>query len=276
MLRLKEWLEFKPQDSAGKFEVLVTSGHDRVFGEMVRAQRMERKKEEEMEYIKKKRAQREKEKREGKEGEAEGKKDDGKEKEGDAEKDDEKEKAKSDTSTKKVKDGVEINHDKEKKDPDEVDPDKDVKVLVAIPVPAPVPDLVQNKYKDNAAEELDAKHDQEAVVAAPGEAAAAAEANAEKEGKEEMKKGEDEKKKHARDPLRDAEKLAKMMAKPGDLKMEDIQVALKVLEAAAGGESSPSQFTPRHSLFVSYSYFLTAQRSPCDRVLPPSSAHCIC
>jgi hypothetical protein len=276
MLRLKEWLEFKPQDSAGKFEVLVTSGHDRVFGEMVRAQRMERKKEEEMEYIKKKRAQREKEKREGKEGEAEGKKDDGKEKEGDAEKDDEKEKAKSDTSTKKVKDGVEIDHDKEKKEPDEVHGGKNVKVLVAIPVPGPAPDQVTDNNKDNAAEELDAKHDQEAVVAAPGEAAAAAEANAEKEGKEEKKDGGDEKEIHARDPLRDAEKLAKMMAKPGDLKMEDIQVTLKVLEAAAGGESSPSQFTPRHSLFVSYSYFLTAQRSPCDRVPPPWSAHCIC
>lgn len=59
MIRLKEWLVWKPEETATKFEVLVTSGHDRVFGEMVRAQRAEAKKKEEDEYRKKRAAQKE-------------------------------------------------------------------------------------------------------------------------------------------------------------------------------------------------------------------------
>ncbi|WVQ67288.1 uncharacterized protein L199_005483 [Kwoniella botswanensis] len=39
LLRTDMHINFKPEEKAGKFEVLVTSGHDRVFGEMVKAQR---------------------------------------------------------------------------------------------------------------------------------------------------------------------------------------------------------------------------------------------
>jgi hypothetical protein len=228
MLRLKEWLEFKPEDSAGKFEVLVTSGHDRVFGDMVKAQRAERKKEEEAAFIKKKRAQREKEKEleKGKEERKNGDKEDEKEKEGEKG-----EKKGSDTSTKKVKDGLEVGHHasgaQEKREDDKKD--EEVKVAVAVPV--------QDKQEDGP-KDLDAKHDRDAVLAGPGEAAAAKD-----------DKGGDKKGKVIRDPVKDAEKIAKMMASPGDLKMEDINLALKVLEAATGGMSLLiSSFTPPPSL----------------------------
>jgi hypothetical protein len=204
MLRLKEWLEFKPEDSAGKFEVLVTSGHDRVFGDMVKAQRAERKKEEEAAFIKKKRAQREKEKEleKGKEEGKNGDKEDEKEKEGEKG-----EKKGSDTSTKNVKDGLEVGHH-------------------------------ASGAQEDGPKDLDAKHDRDAVLAGPGEAAAAKD-----------DKGGDKKGKVIRDPVKDAEKIAKMMASPGDLKMEDINLALKVLEAATGGMSLLiSSFTPPPSL----------------------------
>ena len=240
-MRLREWLEFKPSDTVGKFEVLVVSGSDRILGEMVREKRMVERKKEEAEYYKRKKAQKEKAEAEAKakgEGE-EGKKAD-EEKKVDGE-----EKAKSDTSTKKVKDGKEIGAG------DKV-PGKGVeleegKVMVAIPV------------KTDGIKDLDAKHDQVAVLGGPGEAAetnAKAEAakadgdakvdedakvdvkdgvkEGEKAKEKEGKEKEKEKEKEVRDPMRDAERIARMMGNKGDLKMEDIQIALKVLEAASG------------------------------------------
>jgi hypothetical protein len=40
MLRIEDYLQWKPEDTAGKYEPLVTSVNDRVFGEMVKAQKM--------------------------------------------------------------------------------------------------------------------------------------------------------------------------------------------------------------------------------------------
>lgn len=238
MLRLREWLEFKPEDSAGKFEVLVTTGHDRIFGDMVKQQRMEARKKEEIEYYKKKKAQKEKADAEAKAKKEAGGEGDEKDKSGEGDKE-KKEKGKnSDTSTKKVKDGVEVD-DKIKDVPknDSNEKDGEVKLMVAVPVKT-------DGVKDG---DLDAKHDQVAMLAGPGEAAAAiaAEAGAkaddgEKGGKDEVEKGEKkekEKEKEVRDPMRDAEKIAQMMGKTGNLKMEDIQIALKVLEAASGMSS---------------------------------------
>ena len=239
MLRLREWLEFKPSDTVGKFEVLIVSGSDRILGEMVREKRMVERKKEEIEYYKRKKAQ--KEKAEAEE-EAKAKGEGGEKGKGE-------EKAKSDTSTKKVKDGKEV----EKAIDDEPKvgaAEREVKekgveveegkLMVAIPI------------KTDGVKDLDAKHDQVAVLAAPGEAAkAAAKAEAAKAdgdvraGGEVMngqgkKGGEDqkgEKEKEVRDPMRAAERIAKMMGNKGDLKMEDIQIALKVLEAASGMSS---------------------------------------
>lgn len=72
MLRLKEWLVWKPQEGASDFQVLVASGHDRVFGEMVKQQRMEAKKKEEDEYKKRKLAERAAAKAAGKDLDADG------------------------------------------------------------------------------------------------------------------------------------------------------------------------------------------------------------
>ena len=281
MLRLREWLEFKPSDTVGKFEVLVVSGSDRILGEMVRQKRMLERKKDEIEYYKRKKAQKEKAEAEAKakgEGGEKGKGEGGykkKEEEGNKGKDkgEGEEKARSDTSTKKVKDGKEVEKaidDKPKVDAEGEGKGVEVeegKLMVAIPV------------KTDGLKDLDAKHDQVAVLAAPGEAAAAgakakvakAEADGDvkadgdarvdvrrgekevdkKGGEKEKDKKESEKdKKEVRDPMRDAERIAKMMGNKGDLKMEDIQIALKVLEAASGmshSSSLPSLLQPLHS-----------------------------
>jgi hypothetical protein len=223
MLRLREWLEFKPEDSAGKFEVLVTTGHDRIFGDMVKQQRMEARKKEEIEYYKKKKAQKEKAEKEAKEKKEAG----GDGEKGEPVEEDKEAKEKSDTSTKKVKDGVEVaDKVKDANKHDHKAEEDDVKLMVAIPVKT-------DGVKDG---DLDAKHDRVAVLAGPGEAAAAAKAEVKDkpDNKGEKEVGEGEKDKKVRDPLGDAEKIAKMMGKTGNLKMEDIQIALKVLEAASG------------------------------------------
>jgi hypothetical protein len=134
------------------------------------------------------------------------------------------------------------------------------KLMVAIPV------------KTDGIKDLDAKHDQVAVLAGPGEAAGAevkakaAKAEADddvmaagkggdkergeggdkKEGEKEKKEGGKEK--EGRDPMRDAERIARMMGNKGDLKMEDIQIALKVLEAASGMSPPPSSLSPALSI----------------------------
>jgi hypothetical protein len=252
MLRLREWLEFKPEDSVGKFEVLVVSGQDRILGEMVREKRMVERKKEEVEYYKRKKAQKEAAEKEAKaKGEGDrGEKDKSDEMEGEKVK-----KAKSDTSTKKVKDGEEVGKaaevvdDKDQKDA-KVEKEDEGRLMVAIPI----------KTDGVKGQDLDEKHDQVAKLAGPGEAAAAAaqakagdkkpDKDEDKEGNKEEKgeKKEDEKK-EVRDPMRDAERIAKMMGNTGNLKMEDIQIALKVLEAASG--MSPLSFDPSPLLFPS-------------------------
>ena len=254
MLRLREWLEFKPSDTVGKFEILVASGSDRILGEMVREKRMVERKKEEIEYYKRKKAQKEKAEAE-EEAKAKGEGGEtGKGEQKGEEKGEEKEegKAKSDTSTKKVKDGKEVENaidDKRKVGAAEGEvKEKEVeveegKLMVAIPI------------KTDGVKDLDAKHDQVAVLPAPGEAAKAA-AKAEVDGgakvdveagEEEGNKKEGEKEKEVRDPMRDAERIAKMMGNKGDLKMEDIQIALKVLEAASGMSSFSFHPIPVHS-----------------------------
>lgn len=54
MIRSEDMLDWKPEETANKFEVLVTNHHDRVFGEMVKAQMMEERKKKEDEYRKRK------------------------------------------------------------------------------------------------------------------------------------------------------------------------------------------------------------------------------
>ena len=60
MLRLEDNLQWKPEDSANQFELLVTSGHDRIFGEMVQKQQAEHKKKKEMAYRERKLAEKKK------------------------------------------------------------------------------------------------------------------------------------------------------------------------------------------------------------------------
>jgi len=252
MLRLREWLEFKPEDTVGKFEVLVVSGHDRILGNMVKEQRMAERKKEEIEYYKRKKAQKEKAEAEA-EAMAKGEKKSDDEVIPDGKKEGKGKGEKSDTSTKQVKDGREMVKPSEVKVDEKLEVKaegqekvEEGKLMVAIPIKT---DGVKGEVG------LDAKHDQIAMLAAPGEAAAAkAEAEAEakaqadvanggdgkdgdqvKKGEQKAEKNEDKKEeKQVRDPMRDAERIAKMMGNTGNLKMEDIQIALKVLEAASG------------------------------------------
>jgi hypothetical protein len=231
MLRLREWLDFKPEDIAGKFEVLVVSGHDRILGDMVRQYRMEQKKKEEKEYIEKKKAQKQAEAEKAR-GAIEGKGRAGKELENQGGGDGKKPEigAQAVENPKQV----EVTNAKEERKGKRV---TDGKLLVAVPVHA---DAIKAQDK---AKVLDKKHDDSPVLAGPGKAAKAA-ANV-NEGIEEKVQGKDGGKgggeEAVRDPVQDAEKIAKMIGDPSNLKMEDIQVALKVLEAASGTGKSVSQ-----------------------------------
>jgi hypothetical protein len=232
MLRLREWLDFKPEDMAGKFKVLVVSGHDRILGDMVRQYRMEQKKKEEKEYIEKKKAQKQAEAEKAR-GAVEAKGKAGKEL------DDQgggngKENLEKGTEAVEDPKQIEVTAAKEERKDKRV---TDGKLLVAVPVHA---DAIKAQDKANV---LDQKHDGSPILAGPGKAAkAAAKVN---EGIEEKVQGKDGGKgggeEAVRDPVRDAEKIAKMIGDPSNLKMEDIQVALKVLEAASGMGKSVSQ-----------------------------------
>ncbi|WWC61001.1 uncharacterized protein I303_103578 [Kwoniella dejecticola CBS 10117] len=65
LLRTDMYINFKPEEKAGKFEALITSGHDRVFGDMVKAQR-EKEYRERKERERKERAEKEKKQDKGK------------------------------------------------------------------------------------------------------------------------------------------------------------------------------------------------------------------
>lgn len=222
MIRLKEWLVWKPQEGAGEFEILVTSGHDRIFGEMVRAQRMEMKKKEEEEYKRRKMAEREAKakKAEAKEGGSDidqhkaeagaddkGKKDQGPKAEG----------GKVGVVKKQVQD-KEKEKEHEEKEQDEL---KGAKVMIALPIK----DL---KHLPEAI-----KHEQEPhlVGPAPGEPKAEDRGGQEKKGEKGGKDGEDDKVAGANV----AHMTEKLLEGDKDVKMGDIKAAFKALEDAAGG-----------------------------------------
>ena len=73
LLRMDDYLQWKSEDAANQFEVLKTSGHDRVFGEMVKAQQAEERKKAEIAYKKRKLAEKKKAEEEAKKAEEEGK-----------------------------------------------------------------------------------------------------------------------------------------------------------------------------------------------------------
>ena len=214
MIRLKEWLVWKPQEGAGEFELLVTSGHDRIFGEMVKAQRMEMKKKEEEEYKKRKMAEREaKAKAEPKEDGG------GSDQEGDKIKTNGKAKAgEGDEKNAEVKvEGKEGSKDEvQDKDKDKENAEKEqdelkgTKVMIALPVR----DL---KHLPEAI-----KHEQEPHIVAPAPVIVG-----ENQG-EQVKDKDEEKGVHVAEKLMEGDK---------DVKMGDIKAAFKALEDAAGGKS---------------------------------------
>lgn len=238
--------------------MLVTSGHDRVFGEMVKAQQAEERKKKEKDYRERKLQERKKAEEEHRRKKKEA---------AEREKRGEKPKVQEDEEVKEKKDGeakdgkkgegeemvvpptpATIDSNIKVKDGEEVLPPKDIeavvvkgdKVVVAVPV----------KNDKGANEDPAAKHEVEAIAAAPGEAtkpevAAAAEANAVKEAEakdpnpevngnkakddkakddkvkddkvkdnkaKDVKDAKDAKAKKPFDPVREAELLAKMVA----------------------------------------------------------------
>lgn len=241
MLRNEYALQWKSEDQANKFEMLVTSGHDRVFGDMVRQQQMADRKKKEDEYRKRKMLEKKKAEEEEKQ----------KKEEGGARADDKKDGAlkvdepASPTSVRKVKDGEEVKPKLEEKETQSraVAPGgavavlgKDDKVVVALPV------------KDGVQLDGDAKHEAEARLAAPGDAAKAKE----EETKEARKEGENDDKERKKvdqgatkskgkaDALFNPEMLAKMIGgNPANMDMEDIQLAFRALEAAAAETGMP-------------------------------------
>nr|XP_019042348.1 hypothetical protein I302_08950 [Kwoniella bestiolae CBS 10118]OCF21278.1 hypothetical protein I302_08950 [Kwoniella bestiolae CBS 10118] len=157
LLRTDMHINFKPAEKAGQFEVLVTSGHDRVFGEMVKAQR-EREYRERKEREKKERLAKEKDK--GKEGKKEDEKDKAKKgEEGEEKNDDEDPSPGTPTSNVKLIDGEAIVP--AAGDAVAILDKKDDKAIIAIPVDAK--DQANGEDKDK-----DKKHEQEpAIVPGP-------------------------------------------------------------------------------------------------------------
>lgn len=267
MLRTEDYLQFKSEEATGKFEMLVTSGHDRVFGEMVKAQQAEQRKKKEAAYRQKRAAEKKKAAEEAKkkkenEGGVSG------EKEGEERKDagDEKGGAKEETEAAR-KGGEKGEDDKGEalltpgsnikvKDGEEIKPVvaegiavQGDKAVIAIPVQD---DKIGEKGDDE-------KHEVEVVAAAPGEGtkpeavgqAAVQAANETKDVAGEVKgaKAEEDDERKARkpkekddrrpfDPMREVELLAKMVAAgqtPSGMGMEDVKLAFRALEAAAAG-----------------------------------------
>lgn len=205
MIRLKEWLVWKPQEGFGEFQVLVASGHDRVFGEMVKAQRAEMKKKEEEEYRKRKIAEREARAKQG---------------DGDKDKDGSKDKDKEEGDKNKKEKEKEVAGIKSKVSPGGTPGTEleEAKVMVALPV-KDLKDLKEVKDPKNAEAE---KHEQEPHIVGP-DVQVAAEAPGALPHKADGEK----------EAMKVAEKL--MDEVKGDLKMGDIKAAFKALEDAAGG-----------------------------------------
>ena len=257
MLRTEEYLQWKSEEAANKFEMLVTSGHDRVFGEMVKAQQAEERKKKDKEYKERKLAEKRAAEKEAKEKNAKGEED----KKGD-DKGDNIEELEAGEKPKGAKEDAGKPHRDDQTPDDKVaqaQPQaivaKGDKVVVAVPVKEPDVDR-----KDDAV-----KHEFEPVAAAPGEATKPgapekAEAlAAEEKGQGAAKPGDkavdapkqdgakakpDAKARKIQDAVREAQLLAKMVAAgetPPGVSIEDIALAFKALELAAGADEKIAQ-----------------------------------
>lgn len=229
ILRPKEWLVWKPEEGAGDFEVLVTSGHDRVFGDMVKAQRIEAKRKDQVEADKAKKAAAKqdsddkvaKNDQHGKNG------NDGNDDKGEDGKDDGAKDVKKGPYDDKVKGGNKADDNKLKVDIEaEAEAEAEAvlqeageaKLMLAVPV---------HDLKDIPEA---AKHEHEVQLAQPGEMGlAVVPPLSAQETKLDVKVAvgkEDDKAK--------GEQGGKVGAE--NMKMEDIKAAFQALEAAAGGE----------------------------------------
>lgn len=225
ILRPKEWLIWKPEETGDQFEVLVTSGHDRVFGDMVKAQRIEAKKKDQAAADKAKKAaaaaaaEAEKQKV-GDEGDKQAKgggevkdsqgkaevKGDGQRSSKEGEKQDRKKGENEDKSGGKLKVDVEDAAPADAEADAVLKEAGEAKVMLAVPV-KDLKDLPEA-----------AKHEHEVKLAPPGEAGVDVEKP--KHGGKDKDKGD-----------------AKVVGAGDNLKMEDIKAVFQALEAAAGGES---------------------------------------
>lgn len=275
MLRREEALQWQREDKANKFEILVTSGHDRVFGDMVRQKQMAERRKKEEEYRKRKYLEKKKAE-EAKKLDQDGDKDEGREKEegdkaddlpkrdqdGGEKKDMDDDAPSSPTSVAKVRDGKEVKRKIDTRS-DEIIQNRmeagnavavlgtEGKAAIAVPVKADKEDLVG-----------DAKHEVDVKAAAPGEAGMGQDKATEVDGdakpaqngatpaanKQESPNAAETKpdaeikpKAHGKaEPIADVERLARMMGtNPADMNMEDIKLAFRALEAAAAESGMP-------------------------------------
>ncbi|KAK4686676.1 hypothetical protein P7C73_g3459, partial [Tremellales sp. Uapishka_1] len=242
MIRHEMDLRWKPEESAGKFELLVTSAHDRVFGNMIQEQQKEERKKKEEAYKAKKAAQKKKEetdraKHDVNEGEGDGKREnektqeEGKKNAEEENRDPKEEEVKKTTPESKRVDagaadapGTPISnaavHDGQVVHPPHPVPEPPAHII-AVPV------LSGEKLKDKGE---DVKHEVQDMAGKPLEARIPhreGEAG-NPDGKGEKKDGDKAKKPF--DPEHEAEMLAKMIGGDGPLNIDDIKLAFKALE----------------------------------------------
>ena len=240
LLRLQEHVNYKPEGTTDKFEALVTTADDRVFGDMVVAQLNEEKRAKERKY----RARKEKEHKERKAKEA---------------------KASGEVQANvALKDGQEdkiIALDAPGHPPDAADPKESTAVLIkagAVLV-TPVKAEIQDEVKDWAAAR-DVKHEAEAVMVPVSPAAGAADEEAAgpdraADGRKPDKPAADEgirrkaaepvikqDKERARaprvhDPVKEAEALVRMLGpEAADIPLADLKAAFAAMEAASAAQ----------------------------------------
>ena len=209
LLRLEDHVNYKPEGTTDKFEALVTTANDRVFGDMVVAQLNEEKRAKEKRY----RARKEQEYRERKAAEAKAAAD--KEKKAEA-----MERA-ADVETLAVKAGV---------------AGEDNAIGIA---PIEGGAVVATPVEANAeAADRDAKHEAEAVIAPPAAPAAKDEQPKAKDAKPidkeaDPKKAKADPKSRPFDPVREAEMIAKMLGpEAANIPLAELKAAFQAMEAA--------------------------------------------
>ncbi|RXK38616.1 hypothetical protein M231_04122 [Tremella mesenterica] len=208
LLRMENQLQWKAEATANNFEMLVTSAHDRVFGDMVKAQQAEERKKKEKEYRERKeREKKEKEAKEAKEGKEDKdskEKDDKENKDG---KDNKEDKEKEEKDNKDAKDAKEKDKKEDKKEEEDVpmSPLSNVKVLDGEPIERQsAPDLDPDvailalPVKDEKAKNLDEQHDAD-VRAVPHKVKEAEAEPDKKEAKDKDAKDENAKDKDGKD-----------------------------------------------------------------------------